>query len=78
MVTGVNLVQVDRKVDVVPHVVVNLHMLVESLWKRGAPSINIKTYITLNMLTFRCMYIYTMIEHLPRLYVQIHGWEDHI
>ena len=31
VVTDVNLVQVDRKVDVVPHVVVILHMVIKSL-----------------------------------------------
>ena len=60
MVTGVNLVQVDREVDVVPHVVINLHMVIKSLWKRGAPSINLNLkYITLNMMKFRGIHIYT-------------------
>ena len=31
VVTGVNLVQVDREVDVVPHVVVIFHMVIKSL-----------------------------------------------
>ena len=39
-ITGINLVQVDRVVDVGPHVVLMLHMVFKSLWKKVFASYN--------------------------------------